>query len=137
MVDIVVFNELSTKEKLDRFSQEMVERNGDHIRSYIAAGFSSHSAENNALKYLHKNAAYVSGYVKRNMVAKSIKYISELERLANGAESETVKLGALKYLIDSSGFNSVEDLEELSATDMSKEDRRVEIEQLKAKLKVI
>ncbi len=79
----------SPQEMLEAFASHYAENGGDHIKAYIAAGFSEKTAPQNAKKYLDKNYKFVMATVQKGMGLKASKIGALLDRYA---EDETIPI---------------------------------------------
>ncbi|AUR99089.1 hemocyanin/hexamerin middle domain protein [Vibrio phage 1.262.O._10N.286.51.A9] len=139
---VVYYNpneELSAKEKLERFAQAYATNGGKHVDAYMDAGFSPKTAHQNARKYLNKNHDYVMAVVKRNMTQNASKIQSVLMTMIEDENvTDANKLKAIDMMLKNSGIQKETIVvEEKTARDLSPEERQKEIDELMTKLRKI
>ena len=90
------------------FVEEYV-RSGDHLDAAKKAGYKdTHTLRNQACKLRRECADDISEELHRNFAEIAPRALNILSDLAENAESESVRLGATRDLIDRAGFRSVD-----------------------------
>ena len=123
---------MGEKQRLEKFAETYADNGGDHVRAYIAAGFSEATAGQNAKKYLDRNNDYVMAVVKRRMgqvSALAQKLLLDIALSDNSTDAN--KLKALDMILKNSGIQKdTLVIEDNKADDMTPEDRQKEIQEL-------
>ena len=117
-------------EKQDKFIDYYC-RTGNATQSAIEAGYSEKTANQKGyeLKKLLKEQIYENvQIILQDRIPASLYLLSEL---AQSAESESVRLGAVKDLLDRSGLKPVERIETTSVERMSTADIQRELDGLR------
>ena len=113
-------------DKQDLFIQEYV-RSGNATKSAIHAGYSEKTAKaqghqlKNKLSEQIKDATYKA---LQDKIPQALKWVTDL---AENAESESVRLGAVKDILDRAGMKPVEKIETTTIDQMSAEDIKKEL----------
>ena len=90
------------------FVEEYV-RSGDHLDAAKKAGYKdTHTPRNQACKLRRECADDISEELHRNFAEIAPRALNILSDLAENAESESVRLGATRDLIDRAGFRPVD-----------------------------
>jgi hypothetical protein len=90
------------------FVEEYV-RSGDHLDAAKKAGHKdTHTLRNQACKLRRECADDISEELHRNFSEIAPRALNILSDLAENAESESVRLGATRYLLDRAGFRPVD-----------------------------
>jgi hypothetical protein len=90
------------------FVEEYV-RSGDHLDAAKKAGHKdTHTLRNQACKLRRECADDISEELHRNFAEIAPRALNILSDLAENAESESVRLGATRYLLDRAGFRPVD-----------------------------
>ena len=116
-------------DKQDLFIQEYV-RSGNATKSAIYAGYSEKTAKaqghqlKNKLSEQIKDATYKA---LQDKIPQALKWVTDL---AEKAESESVRLGAVKDILDRAGMKPVEKIETTTIDQMSAEDIKKELASL-------
>ena len=116
-------------DKQDLFIQEYV-RSGNATKSAIYAGYSEKTAKaqghqlKNKLNEQIKDATYKA---LQDKIPQALKWVTDL---AENAESESVRLGAVKDILDRAGMKPVEKIETTTIDQMSAEDIKKELASL-------
>ena len=116
-------------DKQDLFIQEYV-RSGNATKSAIYAGYSEKTAKaqghqlKNKLSEQIKDATYKA---LQDKIPQALKWVTDL---AQNAESESVRLGAVKDILDRAGMKPVEKIETTTIDQMSAEDIKKELASL-------
>ena len=116
-------------DKQDLFIQEYV-RSGNATKSAIYAGYSEKTAKaqghqlKNKLSEQIKDATYKA---LQDKIPQALKWVTDL---AENAESESVRLGAVKDSLDRAGMKPVEKIETTTIDQMSAEDIKKELASL-------
>ena len=111
------------------FIQEYV-RSGNATKSAIYAGYSEKTAKaqghqlKNKLSEQIKDATYKA---LQDKIPQALKWVTDL---AENAESESVRLGAVKDILDRAGMKPVEKIETTTIDQMSAEDIKKELASL-------
>ena len=116
-------------ERQDKFI-DIYSKTGNATQSAIEAGYSEKTAKQKgyALKnLLRKEINEQTQKVLADHVPSSIKWLSEL---AETSESDSVRLGAIKDLLDRSGLKPVERIEQTTVEKMSDEEIQRELDSL-------
>lgn len=122
----------SVKDRLNAFATAYAENGGDHIKAYIAAGFSEKTAGQNAKKYLDANHDFVMAIVKRTM-GQDAALARQL--ILRACTDETIpwgqRLKAIEMLLKNSGVQKdTLVIEDNKASDLTPEQRQAEIKEL-------
>ena len=116
-------------DKQDLFIQEYV-RSGNATKSAIYAGYSEKTAKaqghqlKNKLSEQIKDATYKA---LQDKIPQALKWVTDL---AENAESESVRLGAVKDILDRAGMKPVEKIETTTIDQMSAEEIKKELASL-------
>ncbi len=116
-------------DKQDLFIQEYV-RSGNATKSAIYAGYSEKTAKaqghqlKNKLSEQIQDATYKA---LQDKIPQALKWVTDL---AENAESESVRLGAVKDILDRAGMKPVEKIETTTIDQMSAEDIKKELASL-------
>ena len=116
-------------DKQDLFIQEYV-RSGNATKSAIYVGYSEKTAKaqghqlKNKLSEQIKDATYKA---LQDKIPQALKWVTDL---AENAESESVRLGAVKDILDRAGMKPVEKIETTTIDQMSAEDIKKELASL-------
>ena len=116
-------------ERQDKFI-DIYSKTGNATQSAIEAGYSEKTAKQKgyALKnLLRKEINEQTQKVLADHVPSSIKWLSEL---AESSESDSVRLGAIKDLLDRAGLKPVERIEQTTVEKMSDEEIQRELDSL-------
>jgi len=90
------------------FVEEYV-HSGDHLDAAKKAGHKdTHTLRNQACKLRRECADDISEELHRNFAEIAPRALNILSDLAENAESESVRLGATRYLLDRAGFRPVD-----------------------------
>jgi hypothetical protein len=90
------------------FVEEYV-RSGDHLEAAKKAGYKdTHTLRNQACKLRRECADEITGELHRNFAEIAPRALNILSDLAENAESESVRLGATRDLLDRAGFRAVD-----------------------------
>jgi len=90
------------------FVEEYV-RSGDHLEAAKKAGYKdTHTLRNQACKLRRECADEITYELHRNFAEIAPRALNILSDLAENAESESVRLGATRDLLDRTGFRSVD-----------------------------
>ena len=113
-------------EKQDRFIETYV-LTGNATKAAVAAGYSEKTAKvkGSQLKAQFQNEIHKETQrIIADKVPSSIKWLTEL---AEGVESESVRLGAIKDILDRAGLKPVDKIETTNIDQMSAEDIEKEL----------
>jgi phage terminase small subunit len=116
-------------DKQDLFIQEYV-RSGNATKSAIHAGYSEKTAkaQGHQLKNKLSNQIQDATYkALQDKIPQALKWVTDL---AENAESESVRLGAVKDILDRAGMKPVEKIETTTIDQMSAEDIKKELASL-------
>ena len=116
-------------DKQDLFIQEYV-RSGNATESAIYAGYSEKTAkaQGHQLKNKLSNQIQDATYkALQDKIPQALKWVTDL---AENAESESVRLGAVKDILDRAGMKPVEKIETTTIEQMSAEDIKKELASL-------
>ena len=92
------------------FVEEYV-RSGDHLDDAKKAGYKdTHTLRNQACKLRRECADQITEELHRNFAEIAPRALNILSDLAENAESESVRLGATRDLLDRAGFRPVDRL---------------------------
>jgi len=116
-------------EKQDKFIETYV-LTGNATKAAIAAGYSEKTAKSKG--YQLKNQLYpeIQKEVQKAIADKIPASLMWLTDLAENAESESVRLGAIKDILDRAGLKPVDKVETTNIDQMSKEEIIRELEAL-------
>ena len=90
------------------FVEEYV-RSGDHLEAAKKAGYKdTHTLRNQACKLRRECADEITDELHRNFAEIAPRALNILSDLAENAESESVRLGATRDLLDRAGFRPVD-----------------------------
>ena len=90
------------------FVEEYV-RSGDHLDAEKKAGYKyTHLLRNQACKIHRECTEDISDELHSNFAEIAPRALNILSELAENAESESVRLGAIRYLLDRAGFRPAE-----------------------------
>ena len=90
------------------FVEEYV-RSGDHLESAKKAGYKdTHTLRNQTCKLRRECADEITDELHRNFAEIAPRALNILSDLAENAESESVRLGATRDLLDRAGFRPVD-----------------------------
>jgi hypothetical protein len=90
------------------FVEEYV-RSGDHLEAAKKAGYKdTHTLRNQACKLRRECADQITDELHRNFAEIAPRALNILSDLAENAESESVRLGATRDLLDRAGFRPVD-----------------------------
>ena len=90
------------------FVEEYV-RSGDHLEAAKKAGYKdTHTIRNHACKLRRECADEITDELHRNFAEIAPRALNILTDLAENAESESVRLGATRDLLDRAGFRPVD-----------------------------
>jgi len=90
------------------FAEEYV-RSGDHLEAAKKAGYKdTHTLRNQARKLSRECADEIADKLHRNFAEIAPRALNTLSDLAENAESESVRLGATRDLLDRAGFRPVD-----------------------------
>ena len=90
------------------FVEEYV-RSGDHLEAAKKAGYKdTHTLRNQACKLRRECADQITEELHRNFAEIAPRALNILSDLAENAESESVRLGATRDLLDRAGFRPVD-----------------------------
>ena len=88
---------------------EVYARSGDHLDAAKKAGYKdTHTLRNQACKHRRERADDISEELHRNFAEIAPRALNILSDLAENAESESVRLGATRDLLDRAGFRPVD-----------------------------
>ena len=100
------------KTDLTNQRQEFIEeyvRSGDHLEAAKKAGYKdTHTLRNQACKLRKECAEEITEELHRNFAEIAPRALNILTDLAENAESESVRLGATRDLLDRAGFSLVD-----------------------------
>jgi phage terminase small subunit len=116
-------------ERQDKFV-EIYSKTGNATQSAIEAGYSEKTAKQKGYELknlLRKEINEQTQKVLADHVPSSIRYLSEL---AESSESDSVRLGAIKDLLDRAGLKPVERIEQTTVEKMSDEEIQRELDAL-------
>jgi len=116
-------------EKQDKFIESYV-LTGNATRSAIAAGYSEKTAKVKGYQLKNQLHSEIQKEVQKAILDKipaSLKWLSDL---AEGAESESVRLGAIKDILDRAGLKPVDKVETTTIDQMSADEIKKELESL-------
>ena len=84
-------------------------RSGDHLEAAKKPGYKdTHTLRNQACKLRRECADEITDELHRNFTEKTPRALNILSDLAENAESESVRLGATRDLLDREGFRPVD-----------------------------
>ena len=116
-------------EKQDKFIESYV-LTGNATRSAIAAGYSEKTAKVKGYQLKNQLHNEIQKEVQKAILDKipaSLKWLSDL---AEGAESESVRLGAIKDILDRAGLKPVDKVETTTIDQMSADEIKKELASL-------
>ena len=116
-------------ERQDKFI-DIYSKTGNATQSAIEAGYSQKTAKQKGYELknlLRKEINEQTQRVLADHVPSSIKWLSEL---AETSESDSVRLGAIKDLLDRAGLKPVERIEQTTVEKMSDEEIQRELDSL-------
>ena len=116
-------------ERQDKFI-DIYSKTGNATQSAIEAGYSEKTAKQKGYELknlLRKEINEQTQKVLADHVPSSIKWLSEL---AETSESDSVRLGAIKDLLDRAGLKPVERIEQTTVEKMSDEEIQRELDSL-------
>jgi len=116
-------------ERQDKFI-DIYSKTGNATKSAIEAGYSQKTAKQKGYELknlLRKEINEQTQKVLADHVPSSIKWLSELAR---DSESDSVRLGAIKDLLDRAGLKPIERIEQTTVEKMSDEEIQRELDSL-------
>jgi len=103
---IMVKTDLTNQRQV--FVEEYV-RSGDHLDAAKKAGYKdTHTLRNQACKLRRECADEITDELHRNFAVIAPRALNILTDLAENAQSESVRLGATRDLLDRAGFRTVD-----------------------------
>ena len=106
-------------------------RTGNATQSDIDAGYSEHSAKHKGYQLTKQFAGDIAEKTQKLVAEIMPSALSELRNLVINAESESVKLGAIKDVLDRAGLKPVERIEQTNVEQMSTSDIQKELDALR------
>ena len=106
-------------------------RSGNATQSAIDAGYSEHSAKHKGYQLTKQFAGDITEKTQKLVAEIMPSALSELRNLVINAESESVKLGAIKDVLDRAGLKPVERIEQTNVEQMSTLDIKKELDALR------
>ena len=106
-------------------------RSGNATQSAIDAGYSEHSAKHKGYQLTKQFAGEIAEKTQKLVAEIMPSALSELRNLVSNAESESVKLGAIKDVLDRAGLKPVERIEQTNVEQMSTSDIQKELDALR------
>jgi len=106
-------------------------RSGNATQSAIDAGYSEHSAKHKGYQLTKQFAGDITEKTQKLVAEIMPSALSELRNLVINAESESVKLGAIKDVLDRAGLKPVERIEQTNVEQMSTSDIQKELDALR------
>ena len=106
-------------------------RSGNATQSAIDAGYSEHSAKHKGYQLTKQLAGEIAEKTQKLVAEIMPSALSELRNLVSNAESESVKLGAIKDVLDRAGLKPVERIEQTNVEQMSTADIQKELDALR------
>jgi len=116
-------------DKQDLFIQEYV-RSGNATKSAIYAGYSEKTAKAQGHQLKNKLSSQIQDATYKALQDKIPQALKWVTDLAENAESESVRLGAVKDILDRAGMKPVEKIETTTIDQMSAEDIKKELASL-------
>ena len=116
-------------EKQDRFIETYV-LTGNATKAAIAAGYSEKTAKSKGYQLKNQLQSEIQKEVHKAIADKIPSSLMWLTELAEKAESESVRLGAIKDLLDRAGLKPVDKVETTTIDQMSAEDIKKELASL-------
>ena len=116
-------------EKQDRFIETYV-LTGNATKAAIAAGYSEKTAKSKGYQLKNQLQSEIQKEVQKAIADKIPSSLMWLTELAEKAESESVRLGAIKDLLDRAGLKPVDKVETTTIDQMSAEDIKKELASL-------
>ena len=116
-------------DKQDRFIENYV-LTGNATKSAIASGYSEKTAKVKGSQLKAQLRNEIVEATQKVLADKIPEGLSWLTELAREAESESVRLGAIKDLLDRAGLKPVERIETTTVEQMSDEEIRKELDAL-------
>ena len=113
----------------EKFIDEYCE-SGNATQAAIAAGYSGKTARQKGHELKNMYAGNIQEQIKRSLQDRIPAGLNWLTTLAESAESESVRLGAVKDLLDRAGLKPVERIEQTNIEQMSNEEIQRELDAL-------
>lgn len=116
-------------EKQDKFIETYV-ATGNATQAAIAAGYSEKTARAKGYQLKNQLHSKIQEEVQKSIADKIPSSLKWLSDLAENAESESVRLGAIKDILDRAGLKPVDKVETTTIEQMSADEIRKELESL-------
>jgi len=116
-------------EKQDKFIETYV-ATGNATKAAIAAGYSEKTARAKGYQLKNQLHSKIQEEVQKSIADKIPSSLKWLSDLAENAESESVRLGAIKDILDRAGLKPVDKVETTTIEQMSADEIRKELESL-------
>ena len=119
-------------DKSNKFIEEYV-RTGNATQSAIYAGYSEKTASIQGHQLKKKFRTEIEDATYKSLQDKIPQALSWVTNLAENAESESVRLGAIKDILDRAGLKPVEKIETTTIESMSDEEIQRELDALRTR----
>jgi phage terminase small subunit len=119
-------------DKQDKFIEEYV-RTGNATQSAIYAGYAEKNANVQGHQLKKKFRTEIEDATYKSLQDKIPQALSWVTNLAQNAESESVRLGAIKDILDRAGLKPVEKIETTTIESMSDEEIQRELDVLRTR----
>jgi predicted house-cleaning noncanonical NTP pyrophosphatase (MazG superfamily) len=116
-------------EKQDKFIETYV-ATGNATQAAISAGYSEKTARAKGYQLKNQLHSKIQEEVQKSIADKIPSSLKWLSDLAENAESESVRLGAIKDILDRAGLKPVDKVETTTIEQMSADEIRKELESL-------
>ena len=116
-------------EKQDKFIETYV-ATGNATQAAVAAGYSEKTARAKGYQLKNQLHSKIQEEVQKSIADKIPSSLKWLSDLAENAESESVRLGAIKDILDRAGLKPVDKVETTTIEQMSADEIRKELESL-------
>jgi len=119
-------------DKSNKFIEEYV-RTGNATQSAIYAGYAEKNANVQGHQLKKKFRTEIEDATYKSLQDKIPQALSWVTNLAQNAESESVRLGAIKDILDRAGMKPVEKIETTTIESMSDEEIQRELDALRTR----
>jgi hypothetical protein len=116
-------------DKMERFV-EFYSLSGNATQAAINAGYSEKTAKQQGYKLKHQLQDQIEEQVKKVLVQKIPAALNWVSDLAESAQSEAVRLGAIKDILDRAGMKPVDRVEQTNIEKLSTEELERELSSL-------
>ena len=119
-------------DKQDKFIEEYV-RTGNATKSAVYAGYAEKNANVQGHRLKTQFRTEIEDATYKSLQDKIPQALSWVTELAQNAESESVRLGAIKDILDRAGLKPVEKIETTTIESMSDEEIQRELDALRTR----